>query len=138
LSATQRGCGPQDDAGLRAQLDPGIVDLVMHLRSLGYRTIDSGDGASKPKDERWNAFPHVTIEAERGPDVFDQLLMATSAAAAHTGRLWRGTLSASCAFTHLGIEVNEAHRSHGPVLILTDLEAEDLAEAAFELDPLTG
>ena len=77
-------------------------------------------------------------EADRGPDVYDQLLMATAAAASFTGRLWRGTLSACCALTHIGVEVNEAHRSHGPVLILADLEAEDLSEGGFQLDPLTG
>lgn len=32
----------------RAALDPGIRDVVVALRAAGFRTCDSGDGASKP------------------------------------------------------------------------------------------
>lgn len=44
-----------------AELDPGIRRVVVWLRSLGCRTTDSGDGASKPDDARVLNFPHVYL-----------------------------------------------------------------------------
>lgn len=43
------------------QLDPGIRAVVAHLHTLGWTTSDSGDGASKPADERALDMPHVAI-----------------------------------------------------------------------------
>jgi hypothetical protein len=41
-------------------LDPGIRRVVVWLRSLGYRTTDSGDGVSKPPEARvMGDRPHV-------------------------------------------------------------------------------
>lgn len=40
-------------------LDPGIAETVWLLRSCGFDTTDSGDGVSKPPDERSMDFPHV-------------------------------------------------------------------------------
>lgn len=47
------------DALDASTLDPGIRRLVMHLRALGIPTTDSGDGVSKPADERVLDVPHV-------------------------------------------------------------------------------
>lgn len=41
------------------QLDPGIRDIVRTLRQAGFETTDSGDGVSKPEDERVFEEPHV-------------------------------------------------------------------------------
>lgn len=40
-------------------LDPGIRDVVEQLRSAGFKTTESGDGVSKPADERTFDGPHV-------------------------------------------------------------------------------
>ena len=42
-----------------ANLDPGISTLVRLLQANGFTTTDSGDGKSKPPDERAIEFPHV-------------------------------------------------------------------------------
>jgi len=42
-------------------LDPGITRTVGWLQGLGFHTTDSGDGVSKPKNERVFDFPHVVI-----------------------------------------------------------------------------
>ena len=42
-----------------ANLDPGISTLVRLLQANGFKTTDSGDGKSKPPDERAIEFPHV-------------------------------------------------------------------------------
>ena len=42
-----------------SQLDPGIRHMVAYLRGLGFQTTDSGDGVSKPRDERAFHVPHV-------------------------------------------------------------------------------
>ncbi len=41
------------------QLDAGIRDTVRMLHEHGWATSDSGDGWSKPKDERSILWPHV-------------------------------------------------------------------------------
>lgn len=48
------------------QLDPGIVDTVRLLHQHGYVTTDSGDGYSKPADERAFDVPHVVLTALNG------------------------------------------------------------------------
>jgi hypothetical protein len=40
-------------------LDPGIKATVHLLRAHGFKTTDSGDGVSKPADERVFDCPHV-------------------------------------------------------------------------------
>jgi hypothetical protein len=40
-------------------LDPGIREVVRWLRDNGFETTDSGDGKSKPADERVLDYPHV-------------------------------------------------------------------------------
>lgn len=40
-------------------LDPGIRDIVRTLRAAGFETTDSGDGISKPEDDRVFEEPHV-------------------------------------------------------------------------------
>lgn len=45
-------------------LDPGIRDLVRELVAHGFRTTDSGDGRSKPGDERALDVPHVFMTCE--------------------------------------------------------------------------
>lgn len=41
------------------ELDPGIVDVVVMLRNLGFNPTDSGDGRSKPDDQRDFDVKHV-------------------------------------------------------------------------------
>ncbi len=43
------------------QLDPGIRETVKWLHSFAYRTTDSGDGVSKPAEQRTFDVPHVAI-----------------------------------------------------------------------------
>lgn len=57
-------------------LDPGIRDLVMMLRSAGFKTTDSGDGVSKPKHDDNLPYPHVF-----GVIATDQIMEAAN-------RLW--------------------------------------------------
>lgn len=48
------------------ELDPGVRELVRRLREQNFLTCDSGDGVSKPADERVFDRPHVMIaEAHR-------------------------------------------------------------------------
>lgn len=42
-------------------LDPGIRGAVQYLRERGFDTADSGDGVSKPADERDRDIAHVAI-----------------------------------------------------------------------------
>jgi hypothetical protein len=43
------------------ELDPGIRETVRWLRQHGFNTTDSGDGVSKPADERVFSEPHVVV-----------------------------------------------------------------------------
>jgi hypothetical protein len=52
---------PTLDAAL---LDPGIRDLVVALHAAGWRTTDSGDGRSKPPEQRAMDFRHVAVATE--------------------------------------------------------------------------
>jgi hypothetical protein len=45
-------------------LDAGIRDVVLKLRAAGFHTTDSGDGVSKPCDERTFDGPHVCVTCE--------------------------------------------------------------------------
>lgn len=47
-------------------LDPGIRGAVQYLRERGFETTDSGDGESKPADERVFSCPHVAISTTGG------------------------------------------------------------------------
>ena len=53
-------------------LDPGIRDIVELIQRLGYTTTDSGDGVSKPADERDFDVPHVVVRFDRGALLFDR------------------------------------------------------------------
>lgn len=44
-------------------LDPGIADLVRALQGAGFTTTDSGDGVSKPPEQRTFACRHVAIRS---------------------------------------------------------------------------
>lgn len=48
-----------------AELDPGIRDLVVALRARRWHTTDSGDGVSKPPEERTLHQPHVVVRINR-------------------------------------------------------------------------
>lgn len=43
------------------KLDPGIRETVRWLRSLGFETVDSGDGVTKSCDECSLEYPNVAI-----------------------------------------------------------------------------
>jgi len=45
-------------------LDPGVRELVMRLRRKGFHTVDSGDGVSKPPEERVFERPHVVMRLQ--------------------------------------------------------------------------
>lgn len=45
-------------------LDPGIRFVVQTLRTWGFRTTDSGDGQSKPEEQREIQIPHVVMVIE--------------------------------------------------------------------------
>jgi hypothetical protein len=49
-----------------ASLDPGIRDVVRALNRIGFDTTDSGDGVSKPADERVFGVPHVACRVSAG------------------------------------------------------------------------
>jgi hypothetical protein len=58
-------------------LDPGIRDIVAHLRAAGFETTDSGDGKTKdPSDPEVLPFAHVAIQSRPN-------LLFTDAEAAH-------------------------------------------------------
>lgn len=42
-----------------SELDPGIRSTVEFLREHGFETTESGDGISKPQDQRTLHVPHV-------------------------------------------------------------------------------
>jgi len=49
-----------------SSIDPGIRRLVALLRAHGFETTDSGDGVTKPADERALDIPHVfSVVADR-------------------------------------------------------------------------
>lgn len=62
------------------QLDPGIRDIVAHLRAAGFETTDSGDGHSKEPDPEVLPFAHVAIASSP-----DTLLTDAEAALAFLG-----------------------------------------------------
>ncbi len=49
---------------LAEQLDPGIADVVIMLRNLGFNPTDSGDGRSKPDEQRDFDVKHVACSLE--------------------------------------------------------------------------
>jgi hypothetical protein len=50
------------------QLDPGIADVVIMLRNLGFNPTDSGDGRSKPDDQRDFDVKHVACSWQPAHD----------------------------------------------------------------------
>lgn len=53
------------------QLDPGIADVVIMLRNLGFHPTDSGDGRSKPDVERNFDVKHVACTVDEA-QLFDE------------------------------------------------------------------
>ncbi|MCL4848757.1 MAG: hypothetical protein KJ066_19585 [Acidobacteria bacterium] len=49
---------------LYSALDPGIRDIVRLLHGAGFVTTDSGDGVTKPPDERTFDVPHVVCRVD--------------------------------------------------------------------------
>lgn len=58
-------------------VDPGIRDVVSKLRSLGFFTIDSGDGHSKPPE--WDPEPvaHVYCEVRSSVNLPNEAALET-------------------------------------------------------------
>jgi len=54
---------------LAEELDPGVKDLVLLLRSHGWNTTDSGDGKSKPEDLRTIEGLHIVIDIQSAADL---------------------------------------------------------------------
>lgn len=59
---------------LAEQLDPGIRDLVVALNCAGWETTDSGDGVSKPEDERVFHVKHVFVADPRNAASSDDVI----------------------------------------------------------------
>ncbi|HEX7769382.1 MAG TPA: hypothetical protein VF422_05060 [Dokdonella sp.] len=59
------------EGNFESQLDPGIADVVIMLRNLGFHPTDSGDGVSKPDDARVFDVKHVicSFDAEKFGDM---------------------------------------------------------------------
>jgi hypothetical protein len=62
------------DSKTVAELDPGIRDLVVALNDAGWQTTDSGDGESKPEDERVFHVRHVVVADPRNGASSDDLI----------------------------------------------------------------
>lgn len=45
-------------------LDIGVRDVVRRLHEQGFETTDSGDGRSKPPEQREMDFPHVAVAVQ--------------------------------------------------------------------------
>lgn len=61
-----------DDDLITDTLDPGIRDVVVEIRAAGFRTTDSGDGASKPADARVFDCPHVVCTVAERARLFEE------------------------------------------------------------------
>ena len=71
-------------------LDPGIRLPVFILRQAGFETTDSGDGVSKPAEERVIDQPHVaiTVESHEIVDEANRLLRLVVSKAKEIGSGW--------------------------------------------------
>ncbi len=65
-------------------LDVGIREIVRVAREHGFNTTDSGDGVSKPEDERVFHVPHVACSTTR-----DSLISEAERLADLLGAEWR-------------------------------------------------
>lgn len=55
------------------ELDPGVRELVASLRGHGWETTDSGDGRSKPAEDRaFGDMAHVVIESAEPQALVDE------------------------------------------------------------------
>jgi len=59
------GAVPIFCGGCDCAVDPGIAPLVALLKENGFVTTDSGDGKSKPPEERAFEFPHVFVMTKK-------------------------------------------------------------------------
>lgn len=59
------GAVPIFCGGCDCEVDPGIAPLVALLKENGFVTTDSGDGRSKPPEERSFEFPHVFVMTKK-------------------------------------------------------------------------
>lgn len=59
-------------------LDPGIRNIVAHLRAAGFETTDSGDGRSKSHYDEGFALPFAHVATKSSPE-----LLLTDAEAAY-------------------------------------------------------
>jgi hypothetical protein len=83
-------------AEIIAELDPGIRDLVVHLRGLGFDTMDSGDGVSKAESGYlYTPFPHVIVQPDSNAPLIMQARALAQACAAFTGRTWMAEVQAA-------------------------------------------
>jgi len=71
--AVSGGTVPAHDTALAAeQLDPGIADVVIMLRNLGFHPTDSGDGVSKPDEQRDFDVKHVACSVDNRDLLFTE------------------------------------------------------------------
>lgn len=86
-----------------SQLDPGIRGAVAWLRMHGFDTTDSGDGVSKPGDERVLDIPHVFM------------VVAPEHLVAEADRLLSLLLENGVDVDQIGCEVASIEASYDPV-----------------------
>ena len=69
-------------------LDPGVRDTVTLLRAHGFDTTDSGDGVSKPPEQRVFNVPHVACRIDPA-----RLIEEAKRAQSVLGSAWRVEVS---------------------------------------------
>ena len=128
-----------DEEDLRSRLDPGIADLVMHLRKLGWSTMDSGDGVSKAAhpedwpDGTWSPWPHVIVDPKASftgrTSTSDMIQALAHACARFTGRPWVVEAGSYVCVNPDGSTMDVPGRSHQLLLFAS---VQELFEAAQE------
>lgn len=129
----------EEDDELRAELDPGIADLVMYLREAGWRTVDSGDGESKGLDPlyaaapySWTHFPHVIVEIPSDERVDWAAERLCRACAIFTGRTWIVEVMGSVCFGPTGEKIQVDGESFAPMLFAADAEKQRSSDQALD------
>lgn len=69
-------------------IDPGVKDIVVDLNKRGWTTTDSGDGVSKPPDERIFHSRHVAVVANISTMVMDSFKLLKDLVDLEPGVSW--------------------------------------------------
>lgn len=113
------GAVPIFCGGCQCEIDPGIAPLVELLKEHGFTTSDSGDGKSKPPEQRAFDFPHVFVMTQK-----DVLL-------SETDRLYQ--LLQSKGITGFTVEGNYGPADGVSMIMVLGKDEAELAQAIGEL-----